>query len=556
MFGTNEIRKVDPYQDPDVLDVHETFATIQGEGPYAGHPAWFIRLSGCSLKCYWCFGWRDMQGRQPFVYLSNGAKKKLGAVVSGDVILTMDDELNVVETTVTAKHEREVDEWLRIKIAGRTYWVTPEHPFFTTRGQIPAARLRVGDTILEVKSNDIIAFKKLAERNPMKRAEVAAKVSSSLRASGLQSERVSTNIAQRKAAGTYRASWHSLTPEQQLRIRRKLSRSRMGKRNPNWRDDHPQRNFVNLKKEVRVGYHDCARCGSNHRLQVHHRDRDQMNDDADNFEVLCQSCHSLEHENGYNFWKSGRRKDGKQLIAAKGRNGKVVQSIKRVNINDRKYFASTKPKPLTVHNLTCQPYNTFLADGMWVHNCDTDFSQVHPTPVAQLVEEAEVWRSGSGKSNLVVITGGEPLVQNLTALLPALVTRGFKVQIETAGTHPVVPLDLLRRDARWLMDISIVCSPKTPKIDLQIAHRACAFKYIIGHDDDLDPGDGLPISSTQVQGKMARLYRPVTTAPIYVQPRDDQDSHRNELNLQKTVSIARRYGYVCSLQLHKLLHLP
>lgn len=34
--------------------VHSVFATIQGEGPFAGVPAVFIRLAGCNLQCPGC----------------------------------------------------------------------------------------------------------------------------------------------------------------------------------------------------------------------------------------------------------------------------------------------------------------------------------------------------------------------------------------------------------------------------------------------------------------------------------------------------------------------
>jgi 7-carboxy-7-deazaguanine synthase len=37
-----------------LLDVHSVFYTIQGEGPFSGHPAVFIRLAGCNLQCPWC----------------------------------------------------------------------------------------------------------------------------------------------------------------------------------------------------------------------------------------------------------------------------------------------------------------------------------------------------------------------------------------------------------------------------------------------------------------------------------------------------------------------
>ena len=36
------------------LDVHSIFFTIQGEGPFTGHPAIFIRLAGCNLQCPKC----------------------------------------------------------------------------------------------------------------------------------------------------------------------------------------------------------------------------------------------------------------------------------------------------------------------------------------------------------------------------------------------------------------------------------------------------------------------------------------------------------------------
>lgn len=36
------------------VDLHSVFDTIQGEGPFAGTPAVFVRLAGCNLRCPWC----------------------------------------------------------------------------------------------------------------------------------------------------------------------------------------------------------------------------------------------------------------------------------------------------------------------------------------------------------------------------------------------------------------------------------------------------------------------------------------------------------------------
>ena len=37
-----------------ILPVMEDFYTIQGEGFYQGHAAYFIRLGGCDVGCVWC----------------------------------------------------------------------------------------------------------------------------------------------------------------------------------------------------------------------------------------------------------------------------------------------------------------------------------------------------------------------------------------------------------------------------------------------------------------------------------------------------------------------
>lgn len=54
MFGQNEIVGKRFFADADKLLVTSVFYTLQGEGPFAGRPAVFVRLTHCNLQCKFC----------------------------------------------------------------------------------------------------------------------------------------------------------------------------------------------------------------------------------------------------------------------------------------------------------------------------------------------------------------------------------------------------------------------------------------------------------------------------------------------------------------------
>lgn len=176
--------------------------------------------------------------------------------------------------------------------------------------------------------------------------------------------------------------------------------------------------------------------------------------------------------------------------------------------------------------------------------CDTDYTSVREklSPPA-VVERIIAVRSRPG---LVVITGGEPLRQNIGPLIRMLNRGKHHVQIETNGTYapPEQPYGTFM----------IICSPKSPGIHQGLTQFISSYKYIVeaGH---VDASDGLP---TSVFGQALRPARPHIgfRGTVYVQPVDAQDPEVNQANLDAALQSCMKYDYCLCLQMHKILGLP
>ena len=179
--------------------------------------------------------------------------------------------------------------------------------------------------------------------------------------------------------------------------------------------------------------------------------------------------------------------------------------------------------------------------------CDTDFeSSAWKPSLAELMEKVESERPEFCR--LVVITGGEPFRQNLVPFVKECLARDWQVQVETNGT---LWLDELPDDPR----ITLVCSPKTPKLHPRMVERLTALKYVI-KEGEQDPTDGLPTASTQVEGATARIYRPQAHHTVYCMPLDEQDPERNQANMLACVKTCLKHGYRLTVQGHKTWGVP
>lgn len=175
--------------------------------------------------------------------------------------------------------------------------------------------------------------------------------------------------------------------------------------------------------------------------------------------------------------------------------------------------------------------------------CDTDFesSQWQPA-LPELLARIDSLRPPV--CDLIVITGGEPFRQNIAPLVVSLLDREMSVQLETNGTlwvelpeHP---------------QLTIVCSPKTSQLNRTIRERSQHFKYVLS-DGGTSDDDGLPLASTQQVDAISPVARPPEGARVYVMPLDSFDESQNNLNRQRCVDVAKRFGYTLTLQTHKVL---
>ncbi len=170
--------------------------------------------------------------------------------------------------------------------------------------------------------------------------------------------------------------------------------------------------------------------------------------------------------------------------------------------------------------------------------CDTEFESFTEQPLESLIDTIrQLAQDDSGQRcrHLVVITGGEPLRQNIIPLCEQLLKEGLMVQVETNGT--------LWRELPESVDI--ICSPKHTgngyaPLRADVLERATALKFIISatHDGYTDIAD---------------VGQSRTATPVYVQPMDEYDEEKNAANLAHATRLAMAHGYRLSLQLHKIV---
>ena len=133
-------------------------------------------------------------------------------------------------------------------------------------------------------------------------------------------------------------------------------------------------------------------------------------------------------------------------------------------------------------------------------------------------------------AKLVVITGGEPLMHDLDALTAALRSKGYEVNIETSGAHPL--------SGTWDW---ICLSPKKFKAPLPaILPLASELKVVVFNKSDFAWAE-----------EYAALVSPA--CKLYLQPEWDRASIVTPLIIDY---IKQHPKWELSLQIHKYINVP
>jgi 7-carboxy-7-deazaguanine synthase len=161
--------------------------------------------------------------------------------------------------------------------------------------------------------------------------------------------------------------------------------------------------------------------------------------------------------------------------------------------------------------------------------CDVKESwnaNAHPLKtITEIIGEAKKF---PGK--LVVVTGGEPLMHDLTELTYALHEAGFQTNIETSGSSP------FSGDWDW-----ICLSPKKFKAPLpEILQKAHELKVVVFNRSDFDWAE-----------KYAALVS--TECKLYLQPEWDKASIVTPMIIDYIKSNPQ---WELSLQIHKYINVP
>lgn len=446
--------------------------TIQGEGMVVGQKTVFVRTAFCQYACDWCFGiprnyidgeFRELDYLIPKIVKRDGTTIKMTDAKVGDEIFTYDDYGRVVLTTIKEIIKNVSDDMYKVKFTNSRsegFFATGSHPFRV--GNEWKDLRDIEEPITMAKDHDYYQLKQYEDIFSYNEIMYIHKLQD-----GLRGEVYSNNL---ELIDLYKQGIEKVTSQ--------LS-SNGGKNNGMYSDDYNHHNFDYLKRAIREGVIDvkCAVTGSTDNLVVHHIDGNDQNDEIKNFIVINRRVHDNVHSRGKNFKKSD--KDVTRSFMHKEKIDVAMETI----------------------NFRCEPYNTYFANKMYSHNCDSKFTWdgsqepewITPFELKEKVLDLVTMPDGRINCEHITLTGGNPglVGKEMDQFIDIMHDEGFKFSMETQGVN--------WQD--WYNKVDqIVMSPKPPSSKMKTNFKALdkiiaqlingnanwSLKVVIFNDEDFE----------------------------------------------------------------------
>ena len=422
------------------LDVVSVFKTIQGEGPFAGTPAIFVRTAGCNLFCPNCFHGNTQ------IRMADFSTKLISEIREGDKVLSYDeDRKEFVSRCVTKVMSREVRKIYRVDCGspGDKTYVTGEHPFLVKgRGWVEVRDLRIGDKVLHLSMSELRRM-----CNPMKDRATVERMKATTKRRGIKIN-----------------AWEKVSEERRTQWTERL-RTRMINNNPMKDPEVAIKGYLGRKDRGRmtsaeefvlaVGKRfglsfigggdlvvgnkapDFIIDGTNKLVEIWDasitdylgRDKKWRNKRRklyakEGYEVLFLPVTPYPMHDRIGTRKISRLHDRTKEIrriehelSEYVRNGHVVKGLQVITpkTNPKAWvrLAGTLDSNLTVYNLEVEGTHTYLANSLIVHNCDTDYTTNRRLMLPVDIEHDVANHIRRSDIDLVVLTGGEPFRQKI-----------------------------------------------------------------------------------------------------------------------------------------------
>jgi len=157
--------------------ISETFTSVQGEGKLAGVPSWFVRFSGCNLRCSWCdtpyASWNAESKQRGMQDLLDEAARAKAANVSHAVI-TGGEPMMFAQAENLANALRDLRMHITIETAG-TIWralpcdlmsISPKLSNSTPQSNDPRDKDAIWQVRHEARRINLDALQKLIDSYP------------------------------------------------------------------------------------------------------------------------------------------------------------------------------------------------------------------------------------------------------------------------------------------------------------------------------------------------------------------------------------------------------